>query len=124
LETRLAQTVETIRLAFPQSSLEPLLAKLNSGLQDGRESRPAQPGPGLPWNSALDDVLIQVGARWRGLEITARRLAALKPGDLLPLRPAAMSQVEISLESIPKFAGQLGTAGPHLAVKIVQALKA
>jgi flagellar motor switch protein FliM len=124
LETRLAQTVETIRLAFPQSSLEPLLAKLNSGLQDGREPRPAQPGPGLPWNSALDDVLIQVGARWRGLEITARRLAALKPGDLLPLRPAAMSQVEISLESIPKFAGQLGTAGPHLAVKIVQALKA
>jgi flagellar motor switch protein FliM len=57
------------------------------------------------------------------LEISARQLAALKPGDLLPLRPAVISQVEISLESIPKFAGQLGSAGPHLAVKIVDALK-
>ena len=124
LEARLAQTVETIRLAFPQSILEPLIAKLNSGLPNGREPQPAQPGAGQRWNPALDDVLIQVGARWRGLEISARQLAALKPGDLLPLRPDTISQVEISLESIPKFSGQLGSAGPRLAVKIVQALKA
>ena len=106
-------------LAFPQSILEPLIAKLNSGLQDGQEPQPAQPGAGPRWNPALNDVPIQVGARWRGLEISARQLAALKPGDLLPLRPDTISQVEISLESIPKFSGQLGTSGPHLAVKIV-----
>ncbi len=122
LEARLAQTVETIHFAFPQSILEPLVAKLNSGLQDGQKPPATQPGAGPRWNPAFNDVLIQVSARWRGLEISARRLAALKPGDLLPLRPAAISQVEICLESFPKFTGQLGTSGPQLAVRIVETL--
>jgi flagellar motor switch protein FliM len=122
LEARLAQTVETLHFAFPQSILEPLLAKLNSGLQNGQQPLPAQPGAEPRWNPTLNDVLIQVSARWSGLEISARQLAALKPGDLLPLRPATISQVEVSLESIPKFAGQLGTSGPQLAVKIVETL--
>lgn len=122
LETRFAQTVETIHFAFPQSILEPLIAKLNTGLQEGQTKAAAPPGAGLRWNPAFDDVPVQVSAGWRGLEISARQLAALKPGDLLPLRPATVSQVEISIESLPKFAGQLGTFGPQLAVRIAETL--
>jgi flagellar motor switch protein FliM len=122
LEVKLAQTVETIQIAFPQAALEPLLAKLNSDLQPGQKPHQGQNGASAAWNPAFNDVRIQVTARWRGLEISARQLAALKPGDLLPLRPAATSQVEISLESLPKFTGQLGTSGQRLAVKIVETL--
>jgi flagellar motor switch protein FliM len=122
LEARLAQTTETICLAFPQSILEPLIAKLNAGLQDAQAAPAAQLGARLRWNPALNDVPIQVSARWRGLDISARQLAELKPGDLLPLRPSTISQVEVSIESFPKFAGQLGTSGPQLAVRIVENL--
>jgi len=122
LEARLAQTVETIHLAFPQSILELLIAKLNSGLQDRPMPPAASPGAGLRWNPALNDIPIQVRAGWGGLEISARQLAALKPGDLLPLRPGTVSQVEISIESTPKFAGQLGTSGPQWAVRITETL--
>ena len=122
LEARLVQTVETVHLAFPQSILEPLIAKLESSLQEAPLPPAAQPGARLRWNPALNDVPIQVSAGWRGLEISARQLAALKPGDLLPLRPATTSRVEIAIESIPKFAGQLGTFGPQMAVKIVETL--
>jgi flagellar motor switch protein FliM len=122
LEARIAQTVETIQLAFPQSIMEPLIAKLNADLQNGQKPRAAQPGAGTRWNPALNDVHIQVSARWHGLEITARELAALKPGALLRLRPATTGRVEISLDSQPKFAGQLGTSGQQLAVKIVETL--
>jgi len=123
LEVRMAQTVETIHIAFPLAILQSLLAKLNSDLQPGQKPPAPQTAAGPRWNPALDDVRVQVSARWRGLAISARQLAALKPGDLLPLCPAATSQVEISLEALPKFTGQLGTAGKQLAVKIVETLK-
>jgi flagellar motor switch protein FliM len=122
LEARLAQTVETIHLAFPQALLEPLIAKLSSGLQDAQRPAAAKSGAGPRWNPALNDIPIQVSAGWRGMEISARQLAALKPGDLLPLRPATPNQVELSIESVPKFAGQLGTSGAQLAVRILETL--
>lgn len=122
LEARMAQTVETIQLAFPQSLMEQILAKLGSDLQNGEKPAAPRNVAGPRWNPALNEVRIQVTARWRGLEITARQLAALQPGDLLPLRPGATTQVEICLESAPKFTGQLGASGPRLAVKILDSL--
>ncbi len=123
LEVRFAQTVETIQIAFPQSILEVLLAKISSDLPSGQRTPAAPTGAAPRWNPALNEVRVQVSARWRGLAISARQLAGLKPGDLLPLSQAATSQVEISLESMPKFTGQLGTSGRQLAVKIVETLK-
>ena len=124
LEARIAQTVETVQIALPQTILEPLISKLNADLQNGQRPQAAQPGAGPRWNPALNDVLIQVSARWRGLEISARQLADLKPGALLRLRPDATGRVELSLDARPKFAGQLGTSGRQLAVKIVEPLSA
>jgi len=46
----------------------------------------------------------------------------LKPGALLRLRPATTAGWKISLDAQPKFAGQLGTSGQQLAVKIVETL--
>ncbi len=123
LEVRIAQTVETIHLAFPQSTVETLLAKLNADLPPGQKPSAAPDCAAPRWNPALNEVRIQVSAHWRGLAVSARQLATLKPGDLLPLRPAATSQVEISLGSTPKFTGQLGTSGPRWAVRIVERLK-
>jgi flagellar motor switch protein FliM len=122
LEAQLAQTVETIHLAFPQSILEPLIAKLNAELQDGQKPGAAKSGAGCRWNPTLNDMPIRVSARWSGVEISARQLADLKPGDLLPLRDGMDRQVEISLESIAKFHGQLGTSGRQMAVKIIEVM--
>ena len=122
IETRIAQAAEQIQLAFPQSILEPLLLKLNSDLRQVENPGAAQPKAALHWNPALNDVPIQVTARWHGMELTARQLLGLKPGDVVPLRQATTSQVELTLDSTPKFAGQLGTSGQRLAIKIVEAL--
>jgi flagellar motor switch protein FliM len=123
LEVRIAQSVETIHLAFPQTALEPLLAKLDAGLPTGPRPSAPQTGPAPGWNPALNNVPVQVSARWRGLTISARQLGTLKAGDVLPLRPATPSLVEISIGSKPKFTGQLGAVGRELAVKIVGRLK-
>jgi flagellar motor switch protein FliM len=123
LEARIAQTVEAIQIAFPLSVLEPLIAKLNAGLQDDHKTRTAQSGAGPRWNPALNDAQVRISAHWRGVEISARELAALKAGAVLRLRPDATSRVEVSLDDQAKFTGQLGTAGRQLAVRIAETLQ-
>jgi flagellar motor switch protein FliM len=122
METHVAQTVEQMQIVFPQSVLEPLLLKLNSNLRQVENPGAAEAKPGIQWNPGLNDVPIKVTARWHGMELTARQLLGLKPGDVVPLRQATASQVEITLDSTPKFAGQLGTCGQQMAIKIVAAL--
>jgi flagellar motor switch protein FliM len=122
VETKIAQSAEMIQLAFPQASLNPLIQKLSSDLQNAGHSADARSAPGPRWNPAFDDVPVQLTARWRAMDLTARQLAALKPGDVVPLRQDDSSQVELSLDAAPKFAGLLGTSGRKLAVKIVQAV--
>jgi flagellar motor switch protein FliM len=46
----------------------------------------------------------------------------LKIGDVVPLQDGGLSPVELSMDSTPKFTGQLGTSGRKLAIRIVQAL--
>jgi flagellar motor switch protein FliM len=123
MEARIAQTVETIQIAFPQSVMEPLVAKLNADLQGDQKPRTARSGANPRWNPALNDAPVQISARWRNVEISARELAALQPGALLRLRPDATRRVEVSLDNQPKFTGQLGTAGRQLAVKIAGPLQ-
>jgi flagellar motor switch protein FliM len=122
METRVAQTIEQIQMAIPQSVLEPLLLKLNSDLKQVEKPEAAQPRTPIKWNAAMNDVPIQLSAHWQGMELTARQILDLKPGDVLPLRPATTSQVQISLDSTPKFSGQLGTSGRQLAIQIVGVL--
>ena len=73
-----------------------------------RIRRTARSGPSPRWNPALNDAPVRISARWHNVEISARELAALKPGALLRLRPDATRRVEVSLDNQPKFTGQLG----------------
>lgn len=122
LETKMAQSTEEIQMAIPQSILEPLMQKLSSDLESVEKAGAAQPERELRWNPAYNDIPLQITARWHAMEMTAREVAALKPGDVVPLRQDSDSQVELSLDSMPKFGGMLGTSGRKLAVKIVQTL--
>jgi len=122
LETKFAQSVGQVQIAFPQCILDPLMQKLSADLQSVDKAASAQPAAGAQWNPAFNDVPIQVTARWHAMELTARQLAELKPGDVVPLRQEGARQVELSLDSTPKFAGILGSSGQRLAIKILEAL--
>ena len=74
------------------------------------------------WNHELDDVPVSVTADWTGLQMTARELSELKPGDVLMLDPQMPQQVRVSIGSTPKYSARLGTRNQNRAVELTHAL--
>ena len=123
LETHVGQLVDTIQVAIPPSIQKPLLAKLVTDVP-GEETADAARAAEMPkWNPSLNDLDIQVTARWQGMQISARQLAGLKVGDVIPLHSGNPDQVQLFLGEAPKFSGQLGTSGPQWAIKIADHAK-
>jgi flagellar motor switch protein FliM len=60
---------------------------------------------------------------WDDLVLSARDVANLKPGDVLPLDPRSTRQVKLRLVDMPKFEGHLGTTGGKWAVAVTGVMK-
>jgi len=122
IEVRLGDCVETMHLAFPFLTIEPLLQQ--PGRSGDTATSPAAAKPArLQWNRELDDVRIRVNTEWHGLELSARELAGLKAGDVLMLDAGCFDRVDVRFEQVPKYHGRLGTSGNHWAVELTDAAK-
>jgi flagellar motor switch protein FliM len=123
MEARVGDCVEIMQIAIPYYTLEPLVLKLNSLLDTIDKSAATPATAPIRWNSLLDDVAVPVTAEWSEIEVTARQLAQLKIGDVLPLPAKFAQQVRLRLAKMPKFVGSLGTRGRNWAVELTQVLK-
>jgi len=123
VETRIAETVEQIQLAFPHPMLEPLTLKLNTGANGGGKPDAATKTAPAKWNSLFDELQIEVKAELPEIQLPAGQVAELKPGDVLSLPPEYMNEVRLRLAHHPGFIGTLGTSNQRRAVKIDKCLK-
>lgn len=124
MEVRLGDCVEPMQFAFPCRTLEPLVSSLNA-IRERNDDPPAGKAAvrSPRWNPVLAHVHVPVVAEWQNLHLTARQLATLKPGDVLPLSPEQSNDVKVRLARVTRFAGRLGNAGEHLAVQLTSVLK-
>ena len=117
MEAKLGDCTEFIQFALPCFTLEPLIRKL--GRLTDAEPPDANALPvRLQWNRNFDDVPVPITAIWDQLVLSAREVANLKPGDILPLDPRCTRQVKLRLADRPKFEGHLGTTGGKWAVAL------
>ena len=116
MEAKVGDCLEQMQIALPCFTLEPLIRKLGQITDVSTESE-AVVSP-MRWNRNFDDVPVPVTAMWDDLVLTARDIANLKPGDVLPLDAKSIRQVKLRLADMPKFEGQLGTTGGKWAVAI------
>lgn len=123
LDLQLGDLTEQLQLAVPLSLVEPLLAKLDTNRPPAPVSPKPAPAPPARWNAALDDLTVRLTAQWHGLELTAREIGNLKPGDVVPIKSGTHEQVQILLDATPKYQGTLGTLGSNWAIKIATVLK-
>lgn len=121
LEAKLAECNDPMRLALPCSTLEPLIRKLGQASQAAEPSSAAL-APTPKWNRNFDEVPVSVTALWDDLVLTAREVANLKPGDILPLDPRSARCVKLRLADRSKFQGTLGTTGGKWAVAVTDAV--
>ena len=77
----------------------------------------------MDWNPAYNHVKVPVSAQWTDLSITARDLLHLKQGDIIPLDPKRLGQVEVQLAGHPKYTGRLGSLDQKVAVQINEHFK-
>jgi flagellar motor switch protein FliM len=122
MEVGMGEMIEQLQFAFPYHTLERLIVKLNSDTQD--DDKPAALPTRLPtWNPFMNDVQIRLTAEFANIQLSARQLAQLKPGDILPLKSDLARHIRINLEEVPKFFATLGTCDQHWAIQILQLAK-
>jgi flagellar motor switch protein FliM len=123
IDARLGDCVGQIKLAFPYAALEPCLRQLCGGSEAAAETPPPAPPTPAKWNRAMDDIALPLTAEWQGLELSAREVLHLKPGDVLQISPQMARQVCLRLGEISKFNGRLGTLAGHWAVELTEVIK-
>jgi flagellar motor switch protein FliM len=122
LEAGTGEHLETVQLAFPYATVEPLMRQLSPALPQA-EVAPVRPGK-LAWNPEFNEVKVNASAQWHGLKISAAQIARLRLGDVLMLGADCAAQVQFRLSHIPKFVGTPGTCGGKWAVQLTDPVSA
>ena len=119
IEARVNDCTETMQIAFPYWTIEPIVQLLSSRLKPGPEDLPDIPTEQeRGWNTHYDDAPMPVSAESNGLKLRAKDVVGLRVGDIVPLPPEFAERVQIKLASEKKFFGRLGTVDGRWAVEI------
>ncbi len=122
MEAKVGDCLEQMQIALPCFTLEPLIRKLGQ-FNEAAVQESTVPVAHCAWNRRFDEVPVPVTAVWEDLEFTARQVANLKEGDILPLDPSSARRVHIRLANLPKFQGRLGTTNGKWAVSLTDILR-
>jgi flagellar motor switch protein FliM len=114
----LGEEVNTVQLAFPYATVEPLMRLLMPAMPEA-DAVPVR-APRAKWNAQFDEVKVAVSAEWQGLKVSAGEITRLKIGDVVLLEPQCAAQVQLRVSNIPKFTGRPGTAGGKWAVQLTK----
>ncbi|MCS7091250.1 MAG: flagellar motor switch protein FliM [Verrucomicrobiota bacterium] len=106
---------ETLQMAFPYMTLEPLTRLLAPPL--GGDRTPPAARAEVQWKAEFSDLPVPVSVEWTGLQMNAGDLGRLRPGSLLLLDGSALS-VRLRLNGVPRFLGRPGIKGGRWAVEL------
>lgn len=121
LAVKLGEQAEYLYLAFPYTTVEPLMRLLcPSGVPEADMAASRAPKP--KWNAEFDDVTVPITAEWQGLKLSAGNIVRLQKGDVLMLDPRCAAQVQIRFSHVPKFTGRPGTRDGRWAVELTNAV--
>jgi flagellar motor switch protein FliM len=118
LNLHIGDQIEALCLAFPYGAMEALVRELASTVPT--QQKPVQAAVAA-WKPEFNDVKVPATAEWRGVNVTARELAALKPGDVLMLGNALEAEVQVQLNRVPAFRARPGLCGSRWAVQLTAA---
>lgn len=123
LEARMGECEGQFQLAFPYSTLEPLVNKLTQ-LGAAPVPHSAAVSTSAPkWTQHLDKVPMQMNARWPAMKVPTRKLMELQVGSVLELKAEEIEKLELQVGKVVKFRGRLGTRDKKWAIQITEVCK-
>jgi flagellar motor switch protein FliM len=103
-----------IHICMPYSMLEPIRELLDAGVHSERGEADVR------WERSIKEELRGVHLTLASIlteaELPLRKLAQLKPGDIIPIEIPA--QVDVTASDIPIFRGKLGTSDGNYAIRV------
>jgi flagellar motor switch protein FliM len=123
IQVHIGELTEQMQIAFPISALEPLIVKLKASIKCAEQPRITNPSIAPKLSPSLERTSIKITAGFQILKMTLRQLAQLKLEDVIEITPEMTNQIQVFLESNPKFKGRLGTSEGRWAIEIDHVLK-
>ena len=123
IQTQVGDCAETIRIALPYSSVEPLFHRMSAASDHLDSPKPVESPAGPQWKPEYADVPISISAEMHGLQLTAQETAQLDVGDVIDLPNDFTSQLTLRLGGVPKYTGNLGSSDGQWAVQITGRVK-
>ena len=107
-----------IHVTLPYSMLEPMRELLDAGIQSDRVERDER------WIGTMRDNVrqaeLEVSSELTQARVSLRDLVNMKPGDVIPIDMP--NSLEVCVENIPLFRGEMGVSNGHRAIKISEIL--
>lgn len=123
LEARIGTTVGTISLCVPIVTLEPILAKLSVQEYFSRQKQEPNEEMLLRVKSALSKAELECVAVLGRAYLRIRDFMELQEGDLIVLDSRAGEDIQIWIDSRPRFYAQPGIAANRRGVRITKVVE-
>jgi flagellar motor switch protein FliM len=103
-------------VTFPYAMLEPIRELLDAGVQADHGDRDER------WGRALKDEVmaapVELAAAFAETTVSVRELAALQPGDIIPIEMPEL--VDVTIAGIGVFQGRLGASRGNYAIQVAE----
>lgn len=122
IEACIGDCIDQIQMLLPVRGIDSIIRHLaiHTTVDSEEEAEEHEEFIRQMWNPAYDTVKAKVAAQWPDIPITTRGLSDLKEGDLIPLDPERLRDVELTIAGKPKFRGRLGSFDQKSAVQIIE----
>jgi flagellar motor switch protein FliM len=117
LELQSGDAPETMQIAVPFQTVEPMVKKLQQA-----RAREAESGGGAAqsvlWRNTYDEISIPVVADWPVASLSLADVARLQTGDFLQLPLTVIDRTRVRLAETTQFVGRAGRENGRVAVQL------
>ncbi len=120
MEATLGDCSEPLQIGIPYYTIEPVIKHMQENARKHNEPNPNAEKP--RWRNPFDNINVPIYAVWDAFDIPMRDLVSLRAGDVLELPQDVIGETRLLLENTPRFIGEAGLDGTHVAIKVTQSL--
>jgi len=122
IEASLGDCIDQIQMLLPVRSIDPVVRHLTQATivsETEEDIEEHEEYVRQHWNPLFNNLPVKIVAQWPGIPVKTRDVTNFKEGDIIPMDPERLSNVQLSMAGKPKYVCRLGSIDKKCAVKIL-----